>query len=175
MPDWGTVFLPTVPILELAVRGAVSFLALLLLLRVVGQREAGGLGVVDLLVVVLVAHAAGPGMTEGVETIADSFLLVLTILVLAVLVDALAYRFPVVARITKARPRLLVRDGTTNLPAMRREFMTREELLSQLRLHGIEDLDGVHRAYLEPGGMVSVIPGPDEPAVDPGPSRPPME
>ena len=90
MPDWGTVFLPTVPILELAVRGAVSFLALLLLLRVVGQREAGGLGVVDLLVVVLVAHAAGPGMTEGVETIADSFLLVLTILVLAVLVDALA-------------------------------------------------------------------------------------
>ena len=53
--------------------------------------------------------------------------------------------------------------------------MTREELLSQLRLHGIEDLDGVHRAYLEPGGMVSVIPHSDDETVDEGPTRPPME
>ena len=175
MPDWDTLFLPTAPILELIVRGGVSFLAVLLLLRVVGQREAGGLGVTDLLVVVLVADAAGAGMTDSVSNVGDSFIVVVTILVLAVAVDALAYRFPVVARIIKARPRLLVRDGTENRRAMRREFMTRDELLSQLRLHGIDDLDGVHRAYLEPGGMVSVIPHPDQETVDEGPIRPPVE
>src|SRR5690554_2910607 len=114
MPDWDTLFLPTAPILELIVRGGVSFLAVLLLLRVVGQREAGGLGVTDLLVVVLVADAAGAGMTDSVSNVGDSFIVVVTILVLAVAVDALAYRFPVVARIIKARPRLLVRDGTEN-------------------------------------------------------------
>ena len=48
-------------------------------------------------------------------------------------------------------------------------IMNREELLSQLRLHGIEDLDGVHRAYLEPGGMVSVIPHPNQETVDEAP------
>jgi uncharacterized membrane protein YcaP (DUF421 family) len=35
--------------------------------------------------------------------------------------------------------------------------MTRDEVLSQLRLHGIQDLAEVERAYLEPNGMISVI------------------
>ena len=35
--------------------------------------------------------------------------------------------------------------------------MTRDEVLSQLRLHGVQDLDEVERAYLEPNGMISVI------------------
>ncbi len=40
---------------------------------------------------------------------------------------------------------------------MRRELMTEEEVHSQLRLHGIEDVSTVERAYIEPNGMISVI------------------
>jgi uncharacterized membrane protein YcaP (DUF421 family) len=40
---------------------------------------------------------------------------------------------------------------------LRREFMTREEVLTQLRLHGIQDASQVKRAYLEPNGMISVV------------------
>jgi hypothetical protein len=32
---------------------------------------------------------------------------------------------------------------------MRREFISNEELVSHLRVHGIEDLSQVRRAYLE--------------------------
>jgi uncharacterized membrane protein YcaP (DUF421 family) len=35
--------------------------------------------------------------------------------------------------------------------------MTLDELFSQLRLHGVEDLSEVKRAYIEPNGMISVI------------------
>lgn len=175
MFDLDTAVLPSLPIVELVVRGTVTFLALLMLLRIVGQREAGGLGVTDLLVVVLVADAASTGMTGDSKTLGDGFILVVTILAWSVGVDALAYRFPRVARIVKARPRLLVDDGELNIRALRRELMTREELLAQLRLHGIEEPEGVHRAYLEPGGMVSVVPRPEEQTADPGPTRPPME
>jgi uncharacterized membrane protein YcaP (DUF421 family) len=42
---------------------------------------------------------------------------------------------------------------------MRREFMTDEELLTQLRLHGLQDVAEVRRALLEPNGMVSVVRG----------------
>lgn len=45
--------------------------------------------------------------------------------------------------------------------------MSRDEVLSQLRLHGIEDPAEVERAYIEPNGMISVVrrdrKGPDEP------------
>nr|WP_245530337.1 YetF domain-containing protein [Cellulomonas flavigena] len=40
---------------------------------------------------------------------------------------------------------------------MHREFMTREEVMSQLRLHGITDLADVEQVVLEPNGMISVV------------------
>jgi uncharacterized membrane protein YcaP (DUF421 family) len=46
--------------------------------------------------------------------------------------------------------------------------MTRDEVRSQLRLHGIEDPSEVERAYIEPNGMISIVrrdrTEPDKPA-----------
>jgi uncharacterized membrane protein YcaP (DUF421 family) len=135
----------------------VTYLVLLLLIRMVRQRESGGLGITDVLLVVLVADAAGAGLSGDADSIADGVALVLTILFWSVAVDAVAYRFPRLAAILKARPRPLISDGKLNRKAMRRELMTHTEVLSQLRLHGIEDIAVVDRAYIEPNGMISVI------------------
>lgn len=102
--DWASVFVPTAPMLELVVRGTVTFLVLILLLRLVGQREAGGLGMTDLLVVVLVADAASAGLTGDAETIGDDLLLVGTILAWSVVLDGITYRWPRVGRAIKAGP-----------------------------------------------------------------------
>ncbi|WP_448071551.1 DUF421 domain-containing protein [Georgenia yuyongxinii] len=174
MPDWGAIFAPSVPVGELLVRGTVTFLALMALLRLVGQRESGGLGLTDLLVVVLAADAASTGLTGDAATIADGLVLVGTILVWSVTLDALAYRWPRLGAVLKARPRPLIQDGRLNRRAMRREFMSREEVVSQLRLHGIEDPAMVHRAYLEPNGTISIIARKDASAPDTtGPAEPP--
>ncbi|MFB8386772.1 hypothetical protein ACFC3F_06485 [Microbacterium sp. NPDC055910] len=62
MFDWEAMFLPSLPLVELVLRGTVTFLVLLALERFLGQRESGGLGVTDLLVIVLIAQAAAPGL-----------------------------------------------------------------------------------------------------------------
>ena len=129
----------------------------MMLLRLAGQRESGGLGLTDLLVVVLVADAASAGLTGDVDSISDGLLLVATILFWSVALDAVAYRWPRVGAIIKARPRPLIQDGRLDDRVMRREFMTREEVLSQLRLHGVQDPAEVCRAYLEPNRMISII------------------
>lgn len=51
----------------------------------------------------------------------------------------------------------LVKDGEIHLLNMRREYVTRGELMEQLRLHGIASLKQVQRAYLENNGEISVI------------------
>ena len=138
-------------------RQASLFLALTLLLRVVGRREAGGLGLTDLLMVLLVVDAASEGLTGESSTLGDSAVLVLTVLGWSVIVDAICYRWPRVGRIFKARPRALVTDGALDRRVMRRELMNDDELQSQLRLHGIEDMDNIAHAYIEPNGMVSIV------------------
>lgn len=157
MPHWADVFSLSTPILEILVRGTVMFLAIFTLMRVTGKREAGAHSITDLLVVVLVAEAAAHGMAGEARGIADSVLLVATILGWSVALDAIAYRWPRLAPLIKSRATPLIVDGEINTRALRREFMQREELAAELRLHGITDVREVARAYLEPNGMVSVI------------------
>ncbi|MDQ3896570.1 MAG: DUF421 domain-containing protein [Actinomycetota bacterium] len=147
----------TVPVPELFVRGTVTFLALLVLMRMVGQREAGGLGITDLLLVVLVAQAVAPGLQGDAESVGDGLVVVATVLVWSVAIDAVSYRWPRVGRVLKAGPKLLIENGKPNRKVMRREFMTDEEVASMLRLQGIEDIAEVKRAHIEPNGMVSVV------------------
>jgi uncharacterized membrane protein YcaP (DUF421 family) len=106
---------------------------------------------------VLIAEATSSGLAGDSTAVSDGLVLVATILFWSVAVDALAYRFPRFAVIAKARPRTLIHEGEINRRLMRRELMTMDELRTQLRLHGIEDVAEVRRACLEPNGMVSII------------------
>ena len=173
MPDWEGMFEPAAPLLESVVRGTIIFLALLALTRLVGQREAGGLGITDVLLVVLVAQGAAAGISGEADSITESLVLIVTMLFWSVAVDALAYRWPALARILKARPKPLIEDGQLNRRLMRRELITDDEIASQLRLQGVGDLAMVERAYIEPNGMISIFrrDGGDAEAPEP-PARP---
>lgn len=51
----------------------------------------------------------------------------------------------------------LVVDGRIIRPTLVEELMTEGELLTQIRLNGIEALEDVKAAYLEGNGEISVI------------------
>ncbi|WP_107100412.1 YetF domain-containing protein [Streptomyces hirsutus] len=75
------------------------------------------------------------------------------------------------ARLERSLP--LAEDGRLNRRAVRRELTTEEQVMAQLRLHGVSDPSDVTRASPEPNGMISIIRGeerkPDEPTrPDPG-------
>ena len=65
MSEWQSIFLPTVPVVDGIARGTITFLALLAFMRIVGQRESGGLGITDVLLVVLVTK---PPLRACMET-----------------------------------------------------------------------------------------------------------
>lgn len=54
-------------------------------------------------------------------------------------------------------PLPVVRDGKFLRRDMRAEYLTLDELMSQLRQQEIEDISEVRLAYLEPDGAVSVV------------------
>ncbi len=155
--DWRVLFIPSVPLLETFIRGTLVYLSLFALLRLVLKREAGALGVTDLLVVVLIADAAQNAMANAYRSITDGVLLVATIIFWSYALDWLSFRWPWFARLVEPPPLLLIRDGVMLRRNMRRELITEEELLSALRRHGVGDLSEVRRAYMEPDGRISVL------------------
>ena len=154
--DWQTAFVPTVSLLEIVLRGTVMYLVLFVLLRLM-NRGGGKVGLADLLLVVLIADAAQNAMATDYKSITEGIVLVTTLVFWNFALDWLGYRFPRLQRLLCPPAVLLVKDGRILRRNMRRELVTEDELMSQLRLQGAEDLSEVKEARLEGTGEISVI------------------
>jgi uncharacterized membrane protein YcaP (DUF421 family) len=155
--EWDQLFGFSVPPLELVVRGSAMYLFLWLLFRVVIKRRVGAIGMADLLVLVIIADAAQNGMAGTYTSITDAFVIVGTIVAWNHLLDWLNYRFAPLRQLLEPPPLLLIDHGRVLWRHLRIELISREELLSKLREHGITDPAEVEKAYLEPDGEISVI------------------
>lgn len=138
-------------------RGTLVYLVIFALLRLILKREVGTLGVTDLLVVILLGDAAQSAMASESKSIADGLLLVVTIIFWAYALDRLGYRFPRLQRFLRPPPLLLVKNGQVLRRNMRRELITDDELMSQLRQQGITSVAEVKVAYMEGDGRISVV------------------
>lgn len=154
--DWKSVFVPTVSVAEIVLRGTAVYLLLFFILRIL-RREAGALGISDLLVVVLIADAAQNAMASEYKSVTEGAVLVSTIAAWDFLLDWLGYRFPALRRLLRPAPLPLIKDGRVLVRNLRREMISREELMMQLREQGVEGAGEVKRCYLEGDGRVSVI------------------
>lgn len=160
--EWGRVFALENPVLESVLRGTVVYFVLFALLRLAGRRELGSLGMADLLILLLIADASGNAMTGGSNSLTDGLLVAATIVGWGYVIDWLMYRFPLLNRLVTSRKVCVVRKGELQWRNMRREYVTREEILSEMRLAGIESLDQVQEAYIEPNGKLSFLRSDDQ-------------
>jgi uncharacterized membrane protein YcaP (DUF421 family) len=156
--DWNSLFVPTVSLAEMFVRGTLTYLLLFFILRFL-RRETGAIGIADLLVIVIIADAAQNAMAGEYKSITEGAVLVLTIAFWDYALDWLSYRVPIIRRIVRPAPSLLIKDGHMIKRNMRHEMITEEELLSQLREHGVESVKEVKKCYLEGDGHISIIAG----------------
>ena len=154
--DWHKMFVPSVNPLELVLRGSIMYLAILAAMRVF-RRQAGSLSMADLLVVVLVADAAQNGMSTEYFSVTEGLVLVGTIYAWNYVLDAAAYRWPRIHSLVNPPPLPLVRDGWVLRRNLRKEMLTLDDLMEQLREQGVEQLSEVRHCFLEGDGHLSVI------------------
>ncbi|RBL86257.1 DUF421 domain-containing protein [Streptomyces cavourensis] len=157
MIDLSEIFALQAGFAEMFVRGSTMYWVLYALLRVSGRRDLGSLGVADMLVLVLVADAAGNAMSGDSYSLGDGIIVVTTIVGWSYLLDRLSYHVPALRKVLEPQRVCLVRDGRLMVSGLRREHITRGELMEQLRLKGVDHLSCVKRAYLESTGEFSVI------------------
>ncbi|SFH52264.1 DUF421 domain-containing protein [Planctomicrobium piriforme] len=154
--DLAKIFTPSVSLPETFVRGTCTYLGLFLLLRIF-RRQTGSVGAADLLVLVVIADAAQNAMSANYTSVTDGLLLVSTIIFWEYMVDAMAYHSPAFGKWIDREPLLVVENGEVHLENLKEELMTLDDLRSQLRQKGIDDLSLVKHSYIEGDGHISVI------------------
>jgi uncharacterized membrane protein YcaP (DUF421 family) len=154
--DWERMFVPSQPIAETVIRGTATYLCLFTLLRLF-RRQTGSLGPADLLVLLLIADASQNAMAGEYRAITDGLILVATIMGWEYVIDFVTFHHPALRRLIDHQPLPVIENGKVNHGNLKRELMTEEDLLSQIRLKGVDDVIRVKRSFIEGDGHVSVI------------------
>lgn len=154
--DFAKLFYLELPVAELILRGSVFYFGILFLLRILPRRTGGELGVMDLIFVILIAEAAAHSLGEY-SSLTDGFIVIGTLMAWNYLVNVLSYHFPLIEKLVSAPPMLIVKEGMFLRRNMRREYLTEEEVMEQIRKAGIEEVKDVKKAFIESDGTISVI------------------
>ena len=156
--DWYGMFAPSVPILEVVIRGTVVYLVLFVILRLTLKRIGGStIGLADVLMIALVAAAAQNAIAREHHSITDGVVLVATLAFWSYALDWLGHRFRPFQNFYSPPPLLLVKDGRLLHRNLRTELITEDELLGQIRRAGVRGLAEVAEAYMEGDGTITVI------------------
>jgi uncharacterized membrane protein YcaP (DUF421 family) len=144
-------------LLDVAVRSATVYLALLVGLRLTGKRQVGQFTPFDLLLLLLLANAVQNAMVGPNETLWGGLVAAGTLLALNGVVASVAWRTRGAAKILEGMPTILIRHGRVLEPNLVREGISHEDLQRALREHGIENTELVRSAILEVDGAISVL------------------
>ena len=153
----GEAFALSAPIWVIVGRTSLVYLAIVLLFRFAPKRRSGNISTNDIIALVLVGAMAGDGIMGGANSVSDIMLMIGTVVGWGYVLDMLEYRFPIFQRLIREDETALIRDGRILWRNLRREWVTKDELLAAIREQGIDDPSDVKSACLEADGQISVI------------------
>src|SRR2546421_2356844 len=144
--------------MDLAIRAVVLYSFVFLVTRIIGRRELSALEPFDLILLIVIGDAIQQGLTQDDYTVTGALIVVGTFAMLQVFISFLSYRFPTMRPALDGEPIVIVQDGTAIERNMKRERITLEEVMVEVRQQQLATIDEVAWAVLETSGKISVIP-----------------
>ena len=143
--------------MDIVLRASVIFLALYLVVRLMGKRELGQMTPFELIVLVVIGDLIQQGVTQNDFSLTGAIIAVSTIAFWALAFSWLSYLWPWAERLLEGEPRVIVREGEVLTANLRRNRLTIGEIESEMRLAGIARMSDVAWAILETRGKISFI------------------
>ena len=137
-------------------RGAIVYIAVLILIRISGKRQVAQMGIIEFVALLLISNAVQNSMNGGDNSITGGIILAGTLLALTHLLAILTYRSDKFENLIQGRPTLLIRHGKFIEHSLKKELLSHEELWAMLRRQGIHHLSEIDHAILESDGFLSI-------------------
>jgi uncharacterized membrane protein YcaP (DUF421 family) len=127
-------------------------------MRILGKRQLGELEVSELITTILLSEIASMPIANQDIPIIYAIIPLAIIMMFEVTVSFILSRSPKLKNILSSPPSALIYKGKINQRELRKNRISPEELISELRLKNITDPSYVEYAILEQNGLLSVIP-----------------
>lgn len=139
------------------IRTLIIYLSLILVMRLMGKRQIGELEISDLVTTFLISEIASLPITDIEIPLSHAIIPIITLLTLEVAISMLLSKFPKFKFLFSARPATIIRDGIIQKKALENSRLSFDELFSQLRQQGYDDISQIKYAILEQNGNITVI------------------
>ena len=139
-----------------ALRASFVYVFLLIVVRLLGKREIGATSAFDLVVALILGEVVDE-IIFGDVTILQGVTAIVVVALWHVLNSWASYKSQFIDKLTGAPPTVVVKNGEIQQKNLARERFNKEELFSELRLMGVDNVKEVKQATLEPNGTVSVL------------------
>ena len=104
MPDWAGILVPDLSLVESFARASVVYLSLVVLFRVVLNRQTGSIGLPDVMLVVLVSECVSQSLSADAKSVPNGLAAVAALLFWSYALDRLSCRWPWLQRRLEPRP-----------------------------------------------------------------------
>ncbi len=125
--------------------------------RIMGKREVGQLGIIDLIVSILVAEL----VAISIENYKDNIFLTIVPIALLVAVELVLGFVSVKSRkfnrLFGGKPTIIINQGKLIYNNLVSQRYSLDDLLLELRQRGIDSIEDVNYAFLEPNGKLSIF------------------
>src|SRR5690554_2766308 len=112
---------------EMVLRGAAVYVAVLVLVRLVGKRTVGQFTPFDLVLVVVLGESVGHALVGEDHSLSGGLILAATLLILNWGLGFLTARWPAFDRLAEGRPVLLARSGKLYRDVLRKQSLSEKE------------------------------------------------
>lgn len=143
--------------INICIRTSLFYFFILLIYRIMGKREVGQLGIIDLIVSILIAELAVLSIEELDKSIFISVVPILTLTLLQTILAYFSLKKPKFRILLDGNPSLIIKNGKVNFKEMTKQKYNLDDLLVQLREKGFKSIEEIEYAILENNGTLSVF------------------
>ena len=140
------------------IRTFFFYFLIFIVYRIMGKREVGQLGIIDLIVSILIAELVAISIENYDNNIFLSIVPILTLLLLQVSLAYLSMVKPKFRIFLDGNPSVMIKEGKINYKEMLNQKYNLDDLLVQLREKGYRSIEEIEYAILENSGTLSVFP-----------------
>ena len=125
--------------------------------RIMGKKEVGQLGIIDLIVSILIAELAAMSIEEIDRSIFVSLIPIAVLVILQISLSYLALKSNAFRKFIDGSPQVIINKGKVDCKEMQKIRYSLDDLISQLREQGVKNINDVNYAILENNGKLSVF------------------
>lgn len=144
-------------LLMIFLRTLFFYFFIFIVYRIMGKREVGQLGIIDLIVSILIAELVVISIEDYDNNIFKSIIPILTLLMLQVSLAFLTLKNPKFRIFLDGNPSVIIKNGKVNYKEMMLQKYNLDDLMVQLREKGYRNIEEIEYAILETNGTLSVF------------------